>query len=588
MFSIVVPVYNVEPFLRQCLDSLICQTYDDKEIIIVDDGSTDGCAEICDEFASAYDGVSVIHQNNQGLSAARNAGMANARGEWIVFADSDDWVEPDFLELLQAHILASKTDLCHVSYDVVNELGDDINEKNTENNDLIYSFPNEKQRFDFYFEIMMQTVRVWGSAYRRNIIEEYGLQFVDTEKVYSEDLLFNFQYILHARSVVYAKDVLYYYRKREGSLTDITGFEKRLIRTEYLAEIAYDTVLTEDLPLFRSDFYRIYFKMMNRIIQRDAAGLSDEKVRQVLDLLNSREFHRNCMEQIRGDANSLRKYTKGRLWYRETFGASKSVRKQEILQKLKNEARKNQLIWQLYFLYKNTRYALKGITSFPPVFLRDTEHRVAYLSMSKAACSSISVSMLRRDDIPDDYTIFIIRKPYCSNVPVTEEGWFTFTFVRNPFARLVSCYESKFHTDPLMNKNALRRKSLDFDNYLHGYMKRDEGFPAFINQVVSIPWRLDNNHFCIQYRKITDENGNLLVDYIGKFENLSEEYEPIREKYDFAPLRTYNKSKHGDWRDYYTTDLAKKVYRKYKKDVQYFGYEQEYRDLLSYCRQKEM
>ncbi len=588
MFSIVVPVYNVEPFLRQCLDSLICQTYDDKEIIIVDDGSTDGCAEICDEFASAYDGVSVIHQNNQGLSAARNAGMANARGEWIVFADSDDWVEPDFLELLQAHILASKTDLCHVSYDVVNELGDDINEKKTENNDLIYSFPNEKQRFDFYFEIMMQTVRVWGSAYRRNIIEEYGLQFVDTEKVYSEDLLFNFQYILHARSVVYAKDVLYYYRKREGSLTDITGFEKRLIRTENLAEIAYDTVLTEDLPLFRSDFYRIYFKMMNRIIQRDAAGLSDEKVRQVLDLLNSREFHRNCMEQIRGDANSLRKYTKGRLWYRETFGASKSVRKQEILQKLKNEARKNQLIWQLYFLYKNTRYALKGITSFPPVFLRDTEHRVAYLSMSKAACSSISVSMLRRDDIPDDYTIFIIRKPYCSNVPVTEEGWFTFTFVRNPFARLVSCYESKFHTDPLMNKNALRRKSLDFDNYLHGYMKRDEGFPAFINQVVSIPWRLDNNHFCIQYRKITDENGNLLVDYIGKFENLSEEYEPIREKYDFAPLRTYNKSKHGDWRDYYTTDLAKKVYRKYKKDVQYFGYEQEYRDLLSYCRQKEM
>ncbi len=218
--------------------------------------------------------------------------------------------------------------------------------------------------------------------------------------------------------------------------------------------------------------------------------------------------------------------------------------------------------------------------------MRDYEYRAAYLSMPKVACSSISASMLRDDDVPDDYTIFSIRKPFCSQGPVTEDGWFTFTFVRNPFARLVSCYESKFHTDPLVNKNAIRRKALDFDNYLHGYMKKDEGFPAFIEQVVSIPWRLDNNHFCSQYRKIRDNKGNVIVDYVGKFEHLAEEYEPIREKYNFAPLKTYNKSKHGDWRDYYTTGLAKKVYKKYKKDVKYFGYEQDYRDLLRYCRQK--
>ncbi len=584
MFSIIVPVYNVQPYLRQCLDSLLAQTYDDREIIVIDDGSTDGSSEICDEYAACAR-VTVLHQKNMGLSAARNAGMARASGEWLVFVDGDDWVDADMLEILQGHILATNADFYRLSVKGADENGNFTNTFPVTKSDTIISFPDEKSRFGFYFHLFMRTVRVWGGAYRRSIVEKYRLRFVDTEQIYAEDLLFNFQYLLHAKKIAYLKDMPYYYRKRPGSLTDVTPFEKRLPRVATLGEITYESLDEENFPLFKRQYFYIYFKLLDRFILRDATELDDAQMRHLLDDLEKRPFHRNLMNQIRRHGSSFKSYTRGRQWYREDFGTEKALRKQEKIKKFLSIAKKSPLAWRLWFIYQNARYALRGTNNFPPVFFRDAEHKVAYLSMPKVACSSISVSMLRRDDIPDDYTVFSIRRPFCSSVPAGD-GWFTFTFVRNPFARLVSCYESKFHTDPLRNRNAMRRKSLDFDGYLYGYMKKDEGFSTFINQIVSIPWRLDNNHFCSQYRKITDKNGKLLVDYIGKFEHLVEDYELVRARGDFAPLKIYNKSRHGDWRDYYTTDLVKKVYRKYSVDVKFLGYEQEYKDLLEYCRRK--
>ncbi len=95
--SCIVPVYNVEKYLHRCIDSILAQTFTDFELILVDDGSPDGCPAICDEYAEKDGRVRVIHQANAGVSAARNAGLDAARGEWITFVDSDDWVERDFL-----------------------------------------------------------------------------------------------------------------------------------------------------------------------------------------------------------------------------------------------------------------------------------------------------------------------------------------------------------------------------------------------------------------------------------------------------------------------------------------------------------
>ncbi len=100
MISVVVPVYEVELYLRRCIDSIMNQTYESFELILVDDGSTDGCPQICDEYADKYGNVYVIHKNNGGLSDARNVGTLAARGEYVTYIDSDDYVSPDYLEVL--------------------------------------------------------------------------------------------------------------------------------------------------------------------------------------------------------------------------------------------------------------------------------------------------------------------------------------------------------------------------------------------------------------------------------------------------------------------------------------------------------
>ncbi len=161
-FSVIIPVYNIEPYLVECLDSFACQTCRDMEVIVVDDGSTDGSEDICDEYADKYDFMTVIHQENQGLSGARNTGIAKADGDWIVFIDGDDTVDPEMLEVLEGHILASDGDVYRLSYVTVDESGEETGESSLSSEATIYVFPDEKSRFDFYFKTFFVTVRVWG------------------------------------------------------------------------------------------------------------------------------------------------------------------------------------------------------------------------------------------------------------------------------------------------------------------------------------------------------------------------------------------------------------------------------------------
>ena len=100
-FSIIVPVYNVESYLAKCLDSILCQSYKDYEIIAINDGSTDNSSKILKEYVDKYDNIIVINQENQGLSQARNNGVKEAKGEYIIFADSDDFIEKDLLKKIK-------------------------------------------------------------------------------------------------------------------------------------------------------------------------------------------------------------------------------------------------------------------------------------------------------------------------------------------------------------------------------------------------------------------------------------------------------------------------------------------------------
>ena len=109
--SVIVPVYNVEKYIHRCVDSILGQTFSDLELIRVDDGSPDNCPSICDEYAAKDNRVRVIHQENRGLSAARNAGLDVMAGEFVSFVDSDDWLEDSFLEVMLKHIWNEESDI---------------------------------------------------------------------------------------------------------------------------------------------------------------------------------------------------------------------------------------------------------------------------------------------------------------------------------------------------------------------------------------------------------------------------------------------------------------------------------------------
>ena len=112
LISVIVPVYNVEKYLRQCLTSLVNQTYKNIEVVMVDDGSKDSSGLICDEYAINYQNFSVVHKKNAGLGMARNTGLDNIKGKYVFFLDSDDYIDNNFIEVLYKNLLKSKVDMC--------------------------------------------------------------------------------------------------------------------------------------------------------------------------------------------------------------------------------------------------------------------------------------------------------------------------------------------------------------------------------------------------------------------------------------------------------------------------------------------
>ncbi len=121
LVSVIVAVYNIAPFLKQCLNSLVSQTYSNYEVIMVDDGSSDGSGEICDGYAEKYENFKVVHQSNSGPGAARNSGICRANGEIIMFADGDDWVSEDFIRVAAEAMRRNIADIvCFGMWDVGN------------------------------------------------------------------------------------------------------------------------------------------------------------------------------------------------------------------------------------------------------------------------------------------------------------------------------------------------------------------------------------------------------------------------------------------------------------------------------------
>lgn len=227
LISIIVPVYNVEIYLSQCIDSIIKQTYANIEIILVDDGSTDNSGIICDEYKKKDNRIVVIHKTNGGLSDARNAGMKIASGDWIGFVDSDDYISLKMYEVLLRLCNKYEVEMACVTFDCFDDgsqpksIERDINEAVIDSSRFLKSIIYGDKEVEHTFS-------VWDRIYSRSLID--GLEF-PKGKCY-EDVCFTGIVAVKAGRIAYRNEALYHYRLRNGSISHVEkrgGYDRKLI-----------------------------------------------------------------------------------------------------------------------------------------------------------------------------------------------------------------------------------------------------------------------------------------------------------------------------------------------------------------------
>ena len=242
MISVIVPVYNMGKYLPKCMDSLLNQTYNNYEIILVDDGSTDGSSDLCDQVAEKSDKVRVIHKENGGLSSARNCGIDCAKGEYIIFPDPDDWVEPNYLETLLAIMERDDADLSICGFYRFNQKGESVFELPPK---AVLDTKSALHRLVLPSDF---SGYAWNKLFSMQKIAESGLRF-DEELKSLQDLHFCFRYFQLCKRIAVDPVPLYHYNINSGvstftapitarSLSAFTAYEK-------IAQLAKDSPCPE-------------------------------------------------------------------------------------------------------------------------------------------------------------------------------------------------------------------------------------------------------------------------------------------------------------------------------------------------------
>lgn len=236
MVSMIVPVYNSEKTLSRCIDSILNQTYRDFELILLNDGSTDTSGEICDAYAKRDSRVRVVHKENTGVSDTRNRGIDLARGEYLQFLDSDDWITPDATALFVRTATEQQCDMVISQFYRV--IGEHVSQKGAIDEDGLmdrstYANHMMQKPADFYYGVL------WNKFYKRSIITEHRLR-MDQSISWCEDFMFNLEYVRHTQTIYAMKVPVYYYVKTKGSLVSQGMSMKKMIRMKRTVFTCYN------------------------------------------------------------------------------------------------------------------------------------------------------------------------------------------------------------------------------------------------------------------------------------------------------------------------------------------------------------
>ncbi len=257
LISVIVPVYNVEPYLERCVESIRNQSYKNLEIILVDDGSPDNCGKMCDEFAEKDSRIRTVHRKNGGQSAARNSGLSIAKGDYIGFVDSDDYIEEDMYEVLFGALKSTSAQMAVCDYRVVNESGAYSGKKSFSGRVSVYEG-------DSAYDIIIPTLNnsVWNKLYKKECIK--GLTFPEGQ-IHGEDFIFVLESLKNVERIAVADEGKYYYLQRSDSITGKVFSEKKLDEIKSKDRIL--EIIGESFPSYTDIAKKWCFKARMNVIR---------------------------------------------------------------------------------------------------------------------------------------------------------------------------------------------------------------------------------------------------------------------------------------------------------------------------------
>ena len=252
--SIIVPVYNIETYIRGCIKSLLVQTDKNIEILLIDDGATDKSGKICEEYASVDTRIRVFHKENGGLSDARNYGAEKAEGEYLFFIDGDDRVSPYLVEKTVTCARNLKADMVFYDFETI--------EEETGRKDLYHYGLTENKAFSVYTnpEILLKSPSACCCLYRREFFEKSGIRYPKGR--HYEDLATTPRFILRAKSIGYVgNEPLYYYMLRKGSIMHSSNFERSYNDRTWVLNSLYNYFKQENrIETFQKELEYIFFE----------------------------------------------------------------------------------------------------------------------------------------------------------------------------------------------------------------------------------------------------------------------------------------------------------------------------------------
>ncbi|SUP37235.1 glycosyltransferase [Veillonella criceti] len=254
LLSVIIPVYKVEKYLQRCVDSVLSQTYKNLEVILVDDGSPDRCGQICDEYLEKDNRIVVLHQENQGPSGARNNGLSIAKGEYIAFVDSDDWLDTNMYKSLIELIETYDLDMARCSVNI----SDGISKSSVlPKGNIINKVIKDDDVFELYFTEFLCKI-VWNVVYKRNIIE--GI--LSPERCHAQDNYVSGRYLYRTKRLMISDQCLYYYFTNPAGITN--GGQKRLLDICICSKL-----LRDDLVKHEGLTKELYIQCLNRKLARE-------------------------------------------------------------------------------------------------------------------------------------------------------------------------------------------------------------------------------------------------------------------------------------------------------------------------------